>query len=78
MTARAAKNKPITVTDVQSDGRPLAPRSTPRFAPRATCMRCGGCRARFAMIDSFYNNGSTTICPIPRRARARGPSSWRL
>eukprot|EP00962_Isochrysis_galbana_P033835 scaffold11388_cov124-Isochrysis_galbana.AAC.1 len=64
----AAKNKPITVTDVQSDGRPLAlPRDPDRAA---TCMRCGGCRVRFAMTDPFYNNGWTTICPTSTRARS--------
>eukprot|EP00962_Isochrysis_galbana_P044183 scaffold17061_cov93-Isochrysis_galbana.AAC.2 len=55
-----AKNRPITFTDVQSDGRPLALPRDPYCVLRATCMRCGGCRVRFAMIDLFYNNGSTT------------------
>eukprot|EP00962_Isochrysis_galbana_P048097 scaffold19937_cov127-Isochrysis_galbana.AAC.10 len=47
------------------------PCATPRSVLRATCMRCSGCRARFAMIDLFYNNnGSITTCPTSTRSRS--------
>eukprot|EP00962_Isochrysis_galbana_P004849 scaffold1327_cov135-Isochrysis_galbana.AAC.5 len=46
------------------------PHAIPRFAPRATFMRCGGCLVRFAMIKPFYVSGSTTTCPTSTHARS--------
>eukprot|EP00962_Isochrysis_galbana_P014934 scaffold4278_cov129-Isochrysis_galbana.AAC.3 len=67
----AAKFRPITVTDVQSDGRPLAlPGDSPR-ARHMYALQWRGCRATFVMAVLFYNNGSTTTCPTSTRARSR-------
>eukprot|EP00962_Isochrysis_galbana_P023710 scaffold7181_cov113-Isochrysis_galbana.AAC.3 len=52
----AAKNKPITVTDVNRRAERWAtPRDTPRSARRASssCMRCSGCR-RTSVLCADY------------------------
>eukprot|EP00962_Isochrysis_galbana_P031677 scaffold10322_cov117-Isochrysis_galbana.AAC.2 len=68
--------RPITVTDVQSDGRPLAlPGDSPiarhMYALPLRVTRCSGCRVPFVMIVLLCNNGSTTTCPTSTRSRSR-------
>eukprot|EP00962_Isochrysis_galbana_P045216 scaffold17724_cov129-Isochrysis_galbana.AAC.3 len=51
----AAKDRPITDTDLQSEER--------WATPRASSTRCNGCRRIFVLTINFGNNGSTTTSP---------------
>jgi len=68
----AAKNKPITVTDVQSDGRPLAIPRDPRGA--LLLLVCDAVAAvgplSSVLIINSGNSGLIIICPTSTAARS--------
>eukprot|EP00962_Isochrysis_galbana_P024289 scaffold7428_cov120-Isochrysis_galbana.AAC.2 len=71
----SAKDRPITDTDVQSDGRPLALPGDSHGVLHLRDDLAAARRATFVMIISYGNSGSTTTTThvLPRRARARVP-----